>query len=74
MSKGLVFFLFIKQHLVRVRNCKQWISEWVEIRHCEIKVIQKIKMIESGEFTHLIKASLKAQSVQLVLEMMSRSE
>lgn len=32
----------IKQHPVkqiRVCYCKQWINEWVEIRHCEI--IQK---------------------------------
>lgn len=37
----------IKQQPVkqtRVCYCKQWINEWVAIRHCEI--IQKIKIIE----------------------------
>ena len=39
----------IKQHPVRqirVCNCKQWVSGGVAIRHCEIRAILKIKIIE----------------------------
>lgn len=30
----------------RVSNCKQQVNEWIDVRHREIRVTRKIKIIE----------------------------